>query len=124
MRSSESYITTQPSFNAAIPHTPAVSTSDISLDNSVSAAVQPEDQKCFFCGNNKHLRSKCPAREATCHKCQKRSLCQGVSRKVSKTECSNKFSNTCFYILKSSCISSEIICDRKCKWSCCGSSFR
>lgn len=28
--------------------------------------------KCFFCGYSRHPRSKCPAREATCHKCQKK----------------------------------------------------
>ncbi|KAK3885091.1 hypothetical protein Pcinc_010642 [Petrolisthes cinctipes] len=28
--------------------------------------------KCFFCGLSRHSRSKCPAREAMCHKCQKK----------------------------------------------------
>ena len=28
--------------------------------------------KCYFCGLQRHPRSKCPAREATCHKCQKK----------------------------------------------------
>ena len=28
--------------------------------------------KCFFCGGQKHPRFKCPARDATCHACQKK----------------------------------------------------
>ncbi|KAA3673783.1 uncharacterized protein DEA37_0013482, partial [Paragonimus westermani] len=33
---------------------------------------------CFFCGYNKHLRSKCPASEALCRKCNKVSHFQRV----------------------------------------------
>ncbi|XP_066911117.1 uncharacterized protein [Clytia hemisphaerica] len=30
-----------------------------------------EKQKCYFCGNDRHLCSKCPAKESTCNKCSK-----------------------------------------------------
>ena len=29
-------------------------------------------EKCFFCGNKKHPRSRCPARGVDCYKCQKK----------------------------------------------------
>ena len=38
---------------------------------------------CWFCGNWKHARSKCPAREVICHKCGKKGhfakLCQSIN---------------------------------------------
>ena len=49
--------------------------SDNSPDRGSSAATgqsYSQGSKCYFCGSLKHPRSKCPAREATCHKCQHR----------------------------------------------------
>jgi RNase H-like domain found in reverse transcriptase/Integrase core domain/Reverse transcriptase (RNA-dependent DNA polymerase)/Aspartyl protease len=47
------------------------------------------DGKCFFCGYSKHPRSKCPAREATCNKCQKKGhyakVCRSSSSQSSST---------------------------------------
>ena len=46
-------------------------------DNAMGdvAAIAPKtktsNQTCWFCGNCRHPRSICPARDATCHKCKK-----------------------------------------------------
>ena len=39
-------------------------------DNHLAAIVKSK-QLCWFCGNIRHPRTKCPAREAICHKCKK-----------------------------------------------------
>lgn len=39
------------------------------IGNGTVAATS--EQKCFFCGNNRHPRNACPAREATCKFCGK-----------------------------------------------------
>ena len=39
-----------------------------------------EKQKCFFCGNDRHPRQKCPARESVCNKCQKTGHWERVCR--------------------------------------------
>lgn len=76
-KSSEAYAT--PSFSAA-----AASSSD-GVDAQVTdlcqmAAVPARQQKCFFCGNNRHARRICPARDATCHKCSKKGHFSKVCR--------------------------------------------
>lgn len=78
-RSSESYSVPPPPFNAAIPQ------ADVGLDPPIdlatlAAASGIQGQKCFFCGNSRHPRSKCPARDATCSKCQKKGHFQKVCR--------------------------------------------
>lgn len=35
------------------------------------SVVAATSVKCFFCGVSRHPRTKCPAREVKCHKCQK-----------------------------------------------------
>ncbi len=84
MRSSESYTLPPQPINAAVPpSSQACSPSPTELPDSVStlAAVASEGPSCFFCGNSKHPRSKCPAREAICLKCQKKGhfakVCRG-----------------------------------------------
>ena len=61
MRSSESYSAPQPVTTAAtaseIVHQNQV---DSTHSDSTLAAADP---KCFFCGNSKHPRSKCPAKD-------------------------------------------------------------
>ena len=32
---------------------------------------QEKDRKCEFCGNNYHMRDKCPAKHEKCHNCHK-----------------------------------------------------
>ncbi|KAK3890922.1 hypothetical protein Pcinc_005167 [Petrolisthes cinctipes] len=41
--------------------------------------------KCFFCGNSRHPRARCPARESICHKCQKEGHFAKVCRATSTT---------------------------------------
>lgn len=50
-------------------------TIDTPFDSSqalVGAARRPASQRCFFCGYDRHLRSSCPAKNATCRSCRKR----------------------------------------------------
>ena len=73
MRSSESYSAPQPVTTAAtaseIVHQNQVDSQvDSTHSDSTLAAADP---KCFFCGNSKHPRSKCPAKDAIYNKCQK-----------------------------------------------------
>ena len=89
MRSSESYTVSQPSFNAAVspvgtlPVAPPVTIPSDQPDFNPLAAVPLEGPMHFFCGNSKHFRSKSPAREAICMKCQKKGhfarVCRGKS---------------------------------------------
>ena len=73
-KSSESYgFTAHPVGAAMTSSTPP--DSDNSPDRGSSAATKQsysQGSKSCFCGSLKHPRSKCPAREATCHKCQRR----------------------------------------------------
>ena len=53
------------------------------------------NSKCFFCGNARHPRSKCPAREVTCNKCHKKGHFAKVCRSelfstVSTSACTNR----------------------------------
>ena len=70
-KNSELYsATSESSVMAAVPE-PKCSGEDSSTSDS-SATSAAVSSKCFFCGYSKHPRSKCPAREAVCNKCQKR----------------------------------------------------
>jgi hypothetical protein len=72
MKSSESYTDSQASFNAAVPSSPPATSPLDNQDPSSLAALPTEGASCFFCGNNRHPGSKCPARDAICMKCQKK----------------------------------------------------
>ena len=50
----------------------AVVPREVQPDPNTLAAVESEASSCFCCGNNKHPRSKCPARHVICSKRQKR----------------------------------------------------
>ena len=78
MRSSESYTVAPSSVNAAVPLTPAL-TAEHPYPSTL-AAVEPEAPTCFFCGNSKHPRSRCPARETICLNCQKKGHFSKVCR--------------------------------------------
>ena len=62
-----------------------------SLTRPLISGSEPEDldviasstERCFFCGSNRHPRSKCPAREATCKACGKRGHFKRVCRSTS-----------------------------------------
>ena len=53
----------------------------MSLDEKIAAAIKsansnnqklkPNKNSCWNCGNAKHPQSKCPARDAVCHTCDK-----------------------------------------------------
>ena len=73
-----------PTFNAAVPdcrRAEAPTTTDLPDTGAAAAAIPSKTSKCFFCGNIKHPRFKCPAREATCLKCRKQGhfarVCRG-----------------------------------------------
>ena len=40
-------------------------------DQSGTVAAGISEQKCYFCGYKRHPRSKCPARDASCKRCNK-----------------------------------------------------
>ena len=73
-----------PTFNAAIPDSRRVDAKEVTgVEAGTSAAIPSKNGKCFFCGNAKHFRSRCPACEATCMKCHKRGhyarVCRGTA---------------------------------------------
>ena len=77
--------------------------SDVASPRVISAACDQESaetviaaavvSKCFFCALRRHPRSKCPAREAVCHKCQKKGhfakVCRGVPSVAAVTPTTN-----------------------------------
>lgn len=86
MKSSESYSTPNTLVNAAIPA--GSSKFPDCQENTLAAAVEATSPSCYFCGNNKHPRSKCPARDAICGKCQKK----GHYAKVCQSKTASKVS--------------------------------
>ena len=44
---------------------------ELTLGDSTSASAT-NNQKCYFCGQSRHPKSVCPARDATCKKCHKK----------------------------------------------------
>lgn len=81
MRSSESYTVPQQPINAAVPPISQCSLPFPADTGGTLAAAASEGPSCFFCGNNKHSRSRCPAREAVCLNCRKKGhfakVCKG-----------------------------------------------
>ena len=66
------------SINAAIPKDVGTSLTNPLYDYSqnqaqVSASVNNNNNcRCFFCGQARHPRARCPAREAQCNTCAKK----------------------------------------------------
>ncbi|VDQ10656.1 unnamed protein product, partial [Trichobilharzia regenti] len=54
-----------------------------SVNETTIAAVE---SKCFFCGNRRHPRSRCPARDAICKACAKQGHFQKVCRSAPSTK--------------------------------------
>ena len=54
--------------------TPSLTVSDNHSEESslASATAATNTNRCFFCGNNKHPRLQCPARDAACMNCKKK----------------------------------------------------
>ena len=88
MRNSESYSSPPLSVNAAVP--PAAMEDQEQIDPGMLAAVGSDTSTCFFCGNGNHSRSRCPAHDAVCSKCQKKGHFAKVwrGRKISKNKVS------------------------------------
>ena len=88
MRNSESYASPPLSVNAAVPLTATEDQEQI--DSGTLAAVGSDASTCFFCGNSNHPRSRCPAQDAVCSKCQKKGHFAKVcrSKKISKNKVS------------------------------------
>ena len=57
-------------YQSSLPQINAIHNSRKYTDNKLT--LPPSTKLCYFCGNNRHPRSACPAQETTCHKCQKR----------------------------------------------------
>ncbi|CAI6371236.1 unnamed protein product [Macrosiphum euphorbiae] len=72
---------TQGSVNALTEYT----TSMIKPDNN-QPTVSAIQQKCYFCGYDKHPRSSCPARDAVCKKCDKKGHFLKVCRSKTKSD--------------------------------------
>ncbi|XP_027225401.2 uncharacterized protein K02A2.6 [Penaeus vannamei] len=59
-------------------HENSTNVSDLEPESVLAASATKA--KCFFCGLLRHPRSKCPARDAVCHKCQKKGHFSKVCR--------------------------------------------
>ena len=64
--------TNQRLVNAAVPTQFAHSSNVTEQCEAGALAAMEVKDTCFFCGNAKHPRSKCPAPEVICLKCQKK----------------------------------------------------
>ena len=96
--SSESYSAPLPPINAAIP--PADVPPEFSTDPATLAASGLQGQKCFFCGNNRHSHSKCPACDVHALTAGKRGTSKGF---VVKGSYSVSKENTGFYVQSDYC---------------------
>lgn len=85
-----------------------------SLPNNVLGAVAAttpkttdSNQTCWFCGNSRHTRSKCPARKVTCHKCKKdghfEKICTSasISAAIPKHGCLQYDNDYCYAVVAS-----------------------
>ena len=56
------------------------------ISDQSEPALAAAQTSCFFCGYDRHVRSKCPAREALCKKCGKKGHFQKVCRSTGNTK--------------------------------------
>ena len=68
-KSSEAYGSLGP---PPLPVAATTTTSPPSASDPESFVAAVSGAKCYFCGNSKHPRQKCPAKDATCRRCQKK----------------------------------------------------
>ena len=84
-KNSESYY--RPNVNLPISASASIE-SQLPRDNQIQeeplAPVAAVNTKCFFCGLNRHPRSKCPAKDSVCNSCGKTGhyarVCKSVAR--------------------------------------------
>ena len=88
MKSSESYAVPNTLVNAAVPATSAKPVDGLEANTLAAAVTETTFLSCYFCGNNRHPRSKCPAKDGTCAKCQKK----GHYAKVCQSKAASKVS--------------------------------
>ena len=55
---------------------------DNQIQEEPLAPVAAVNTKCFFCGLNRHPRSKCPAQDSVCNSCGKTGHCARVCKSV------------------------------------------
>ncbi|XP_054722967.1 uncharacterized protein LOC129232889 [Uloborus diversus] len=73
---SASYLNTaNPTPVAAVEHV-----QDCSEESPSITVASARPGKCFFCGNERHLRNSCPAKDATCRGCGKKGHYQRVCK--------------------------------------------
>ena len=88
MKSSESYAVPNTLVDAAVPAKSPKSVDGQEANTLAAAATETTSPSCYFYGNNRHPRSKCPAKDATCAKCQKK----GHYAKVCQSKAASKVS--------------------------------
>ena len=91
MKSSESYAVPNTLVNAAVPATSAKPVDGLEANTLAAAVTETTSLSCYFCGNNRHSRSKCPAKDATCAKCQKK----GQTPKYAKVKLPQRYQLPC-----------------------------
>ncbi|XP_067030897.1 uncharacterized protein [Acropora muricata] len=88
MKSSESYAVPNTLVNAVVPASSAKPVDRLEANTLAAAVTKTTSLSYYFCGNNRHPRSKCPAKDATCAKCQKK----GHYAKVCQSKAASKVS--------------------------------
>ena len=71
-KSSDSYTSVIPSFSASTDSEGTKPSQSDDTQAAVATVRAQKNSKCFFCGNNRHSRIVCPARDVLCSKCGKR----------------------------------------------------
>ncbi len=71
-KSSDSYVVSNPPSFPAATVTPSSPHSGEFVDDGECTIAAATGPKCHFCGYSKHPRYKCPAKDATCRRCQKK----------------------------------------------------
>ncbi|XP_059844624.1 uncharacterized protein LOC132404485 [Hypanus sabinus] len=66
----------------------AASRDSTSSPTQTTAVARKQLVLCYFCGQKKHPRQRCPAREATCSSCGKRGHFAKVCKSQPRAECS------------------------------------
>ena len=67
-----------------------------------SLGVSSPSEKCFFCGNLRHPRKVCPARDTACHNCGKTGHYAKVCRSTKKeSKSASIFDSTIASVIKS-----------------------
>ena len=80
-KNSESYGGAPSSRLLSAAHENTTNSNDVESESVLAASAIKA--KCFFCGLLRHPRPKCPARDAICHKCQKKGHFSKVCRNSS-----------------------------------------